>query len=253
MHGTVAGLRVVLTGASGGIGQELADRLASAGAQLALVGRNAESLGALSRRLAAEAIIGDLTDSEFLARLPTRLADLWGAMPDVLINSAGFFELAPLVDTEGEILEKMLAVNLRAPFELTRAVLPGMLERGAGHIVNVGSIAGRKAFPGNAAYSASKFGLRGLHEVLVEELRGTGVRATWVEPSAVDTPLWDRFDPDSRPDLPARDAMLRPGAVADAVMFAITQPTEVAVEEIIIRSNPAGGRAMGGTGVGSRD
>ena len=241
-------MRVVLTGASGGIGQELADRLANAGARLALIGRNAESLGILSRRLAAEAIVGDLTDSDFLAGVPARLAELWGATPDVLINNAGLFELAALLDTEGATLEKMLAVNLRAPFELTRALLPGMLERRAGHIVNVGSIAGRQGFTGNAAYAASKFGLRGLHEVLVEELRGTGVRATWVEPSAVDTPLWDRFDPDSRPDLPARAAMLKPGAVADAVLYAITQPIEVAVEEIVIRSNPAAGRANGGAG-----
>ena len=103
--------------------------------------------------------------------------------------------------------------------------------------MNIGSIAGRKAFPGNAAYSASKFGLRGLHEVLVEELRGSGVRVSWIEPSAVDTPLWAEFDPDAPGDLPSRGEMLVPAAVADAILFVVTRPSDVVVEELAIRSN----------------
>ncbi|MDH3424228.1 MAG: SDR family NAD(P)-dependent oxidoreductase, partial [Gemmatimonadota bacterium] len=108
-------------------------------------------------------------------------------------------------------------------------VLPGMLERGSGTVVSIGSVAGRKAFPGNAAYSASKYGLRGLHEVLVEELRGTGVRATLVEPAATDTELWDPLDPEQNPELPSRTDMLRPEDVADAVLFAVTRPEGVIV------------------------
>jgi NADP-dependent 3-hydroxy acid dehydrogenase YdfG len=84
--------------------------------------------------------------------------------------------------------------------------------------------------------------LRGLHEVLVEELRGTGVKVTWIEPSAIDTPLWDSYDTDRRPDLPARSEMLRPEAIADAVFFAIVQPRAVSVEKIVIRSNPVANR-----------
>ena len=104
-----------------------------------------------------------------------------------------------------------------------------MLERRGGLIVNVGSVAGRKAFPGNAAYSASKFGLRGFHEVLLEEVRGTGVRATLVEPAATDTPLWDPLDPDSDPGLPDRAAMLSPDDVAEAVLFVATRPESVRI------------------------
>jgi hypothetical protein len=90
-----------------------------------------------------------------------------------------------------EAFDRMIAVNLRAAFLLMRAFVPGMLARGRGHIVTIGSVAGRQAFPSNGAYSASKFGVRGLHAVLAAELRGTGVRATFVEPAATDTPLWD--------------------------------------------------------------
>jgi NADP-dependent 3-hydroxy acid dehydrogenase YdfG len=93
--------------------------------------------------------------------------------------------------------------------------------------VNVGSVAGHKAFPRNAAYSASKFGLRGLHDVLVEELRGTGVRATLIEPAATDTELWDPYDADADPGLPDRRAMLSVDAVADAVLYVAAQPVSV--------------------------
>ena len=89
---------------------------------------------------------------------------------------------------------------------------------------------------GNGAYGASKFGLRGLHQVLAEEIRGSGVRATLIEPAATDTPLWDPLDPDSRDDLPSRSQMLTPDDVARAVVFALTQPAEVELSLLAIRS-----------------
>lgn len=230
--------RVVLTGATGGIGRAIAERLSLAGATLLISGRRTEALESLAGGLGARAVAGDMTTPGFLSTLASEARDLWGEAPDVVINNAGAFELAPFIETDPERFGRILDVNLRAPFELIRAFLPGMLERRSGLIVNVGSVAGRKAFPGNAAYSASKYGLRGLHEVLVEELRGTGVRVAWIEPSAVDTPLWDRHEPDSRPDLPSRSEMLEAGAVADAVCFVVAQRPSVAVEEVVIRANP---------------
>ena len=127
-----------------------------------------------------------------------------------------------------------VSINLRAPFLVTRAVLPGMLARGSGLIVNVGSVAGRKAFPGNGAYAASKFGLRGFHEVLLEELRGTGVRASLIEPAATDTALWDDLDPDSDPNLPDRADMMTPQQVADAIMFVALRPEGVSVPHLAL-------------------
>ena len=123
-----------------------------------------------------------------------------------------------------------LDVNLVAPFRFIRALLPAMRARGRGDIVNIGSIADHTAFPENAAYGASKHGLRALHDVMRAELRGSGVRMTLVSPGPVDTSLWDEIDPDSREGFTPRSRMLLPDAIAAAVLYALTQPPEVDVE-----------------------
>ncbi len=151
-----------------------------------------------------------------------------------LVNAAGAFGLAPVAETPVDAFDRMVAVNLRAPFLLLRAFLPGMLARGSGHVVTIGSIAGRVAFPHNAAYSASKYGVRGLHAVLDAELRGSGVRATLLEPAATDTPLWDDVAVDQHPGLPPRAAMLAPEMVADAVLYVLTRPPEVDVRVLTL-------------------
>lgn len=107
-----------------------------------------------------------------------------------------------------------------------------MRQRRSGHVVSIGSIADRVALPGNSGYAASKFGLRGFHEVLRAELAGSGVRATLVSPGPVDTAMWDEVDPDERPGFTPRSEMLQPDAVAAAVMYAIEQPPEVNVDEV---------------------
>jgi NAD(P)-dependent dehydrogenase (short-subunit alcohol dehydrogenase family) len=134
------------------------------------------------------------------------------------------------------LFDGQIAANLRAPFLVTRAFLPLMLRRGSGHLVSIGSVAGRVAFAENGAYAASKFGLRGLHEVLLQEVRGTGVRATLVEPAATDTPLWDPIDPDSRPGFPSRAAMLRAADVARVVVFAAAQPRHVQIPFVAVEA-----------------
>jgi NADP-dependent 3-hydroxy acid dehydrogenase YdfG len=150
----------------------------------------------------------------------------------VLVNNAGSFELAAVEDISAEDFRRTLDVNLVAPFMLVRAFLGAMKSRRAGHIVTIGSIADRVAFPENGSYAASKFGLRAFHEVLRAELRGTGVRATLVSPSAVDSPLWDDVSPDTRPGFTPRRDMLRPADVAAAVLYAVSQPRSVNVDEL---------------------
>jgi NADP-dependent 3-hydroxy acid dehydrogenase YdfG len=131
----------------------------------------------------------------------------------------------------------MLDANLVAPFRFVHAFLGAMRARGSGHVVTIGSIADRVAFPENGAYAASKFGVRGLHEVLREELRGSGVRATLVSPGPVDTALWDAVDPDNRPGFTPRARMLHPDDVAAAILYAVTAPPRVNVDEL--RLTPA--------------
>jgi len=231
------GKTAVVTGASRGIGLAVARELASAGADVAMVARSEEGLATVAAQIGGHALRADLSLPVDIAGLAERVDGLFGGAPDILVNSAGAFSLAPFAATGVEDFDLQLAVNLRGPFLTIRAFLPAMTDRRSGHIVNIGSIAGRLAFPGNAAYSASKFGLRGLHEVLVAELRGSGVRATLVEPSATDTSLWDALDPDNRSDLPSRGAMLRAEDVARAVRFALEQPSSVEISTLSIGSS----------------
>lgn len=216
-----------MVGATGGIGQAVARQLAADGFYLCLGGRNRGRLDALAREVEGLAVQFDLGCPEELKQAHATVTANWPV--DTIVNCAGVFDLAPAVATEEETLERNLKVNLRGAFFLVQTFLPAMIQNGKGLIVTVGSVAGRRAFPGNAAYSASKFGLRGFHEVLLEELRGTGVRASLLEPGAVDTQIWDPLAPDSNPDLPSRGRMLRPEDVAHAVSFLTRLPNDVSV------------------------
>jgi NADP-dependent 3-hydroxy acid dehydrogenase YdfG len=161
-----------------------------------------------------------------------RAIDAFGGAPDVLVNNAGAFTVAPIAETPAADFVAALEANLVGPFRLVRALLPAMLARGSGHVVSVGSIADRFTFPGNGAYAASKYGLRAFHEVLRAELRGTGVRASLVSPGPVDTPLWDAIGPDEREGFTPRAQMLRAEAVADAIRYVVTAPAGVNVDEL---------------------
>jgi NAD(P)-dependent dehydrogenase (short-subunit alcohol dehydrogenase family) len=182
----------------------------------------------------AVGIAADVSVAADIERLVVQTERALGAAPDIVVSAAGAFSLGPLATTTLEAFDEMLAVNLRAPFLLMRALLPALLRQRAGHIVSVGSIAGRQAFPSNGAYAASKFGLRGLHAVLDAELRGSGVRATLVEPAATDTELWDAIDTELNPGVPARAAMLLPEDVASAVLYALTCRPEVDVRNLLL-------------------
>ncbi|MEX2467645.1 MAG: SDR family oxidoreductase [Gemmatimonadota bacterium] len=225
----LVGRTAVVTGASRGIGRAIAERLAEGGARVFGLGRSEASLRDLAKQTGAEPVVVDLSDDVALWDALDRLTEELRGPPDVLVNGAGVFGMGPVAEETVRHLDLELALNLRAPFLVVRALLPAMLERGSGLIVNVGSVAGRRAFPGNGAYSASKFGLRGFHEVLLEELRGTGVRATLLEPAATDTPIWDPLDPDENPLVPSRADMLLAADVADAALFVATRPEHVRI------------------------
>ncbi|MEX0935466.1 MAG: SDR family oxidoreductase [Gemmatimonadota bacterium] len=225
----LAGQVALVTGASRGIGRATATALAACGARVGLVARDREALELLARSLDGWALPCDVTEPDELARTLHGFEEAVGRTPDLVVVSAGVFSVEPIRELTAEELHRNLAVNLEASILTVRSVLPRLLDRGRGTIVLVGSIAGRRAFPGNASYSASKFGLRGFHEVLLEELRGTGVRATLLEPAATDTSIWDPLEPDEDPDLPDRDSMLRPEAVADCIVFVAEREDRVRI------------------------
>jgi len=224
----LGGKTALVTGASRGIGRRVAEALADEGVRVWALARSEDALAEL-RELGVEPIVVDLADDTATWLALDQMADSIGSSPDIVVNAAGVFGIQSCAEETVKSFDAHMSVNLRGPFLVTRALLPGMLERRSGLIVHIGSVAGRRAFPGNAAYSASKFGLRGFHEVLLEELRGTGVRASLIEPAATDTELWDPLDPDSNPDLPDRAAMLSVADVADAVLFVATRPEGVRI------------------------
>lgn len=231
---SLAGLTCLVTGASRGIGRAAVVALADRGARVWAVARSANALQELERECGATPVVVDLSDDTAVWTALDEVAESAGGVPDVVVNAAGVFGVEACADESVKSFDAHFAINLRAPFLVTRSVLPGMLERGSGLIVHIGSVAGRKAFPGNAAYSASKFGLRGFHEVLLEELRGTGVRASLIEPAATDTSLWDELDPDSDPNLPDRADMMTPEQVADTIVFVVTRPDGVSVPHVAV-------------------
>lgn len=229
--GPLAGRVAVVTGASRGIGHAVARALAGAGARVAMLARGAEALRAAAEPLGALAISCDVTDEDAAASALARVRREIGS-PDILVNNAGLFVLAPVESQSTAGLRAALDVNLVAPFVLARALIPAMRAAGRGHIVTIGSIADRVTFPENGAYAASKFGARAMHQVVREELRGSGVRATLVSPAPVDTPLWDPIGPDDRPGFTPRAQMLPASAVAEAVLFALTRDPAVNVDEL---------------------
>jgi NADP-dependent 3-hydroxy acid dehydrogenase YdfG len=231
---SLRGRTALVTGASRGIGRAVARRLAQAGAQVALCARSRAELESLASELGESASVHvvDLTDATAVASVvPTAIATLGGRV-DMLVNNAGIFPLASIEHTTPASFESTVQANLIAPFRVIHAVLPTMRAAGSGHVVSIGSVADRRIYGGNGAYSASKFGGRAVHEVLREELTGSGVRCSLISPAATDTPIWDPVDPDNTPGFPPRAAMLRPDDVAEAVLWAVTRPLHVNVDEL---------------------
>jgi NADP-dependent 3-hydroxy acid dehydrogenase YdfG len=234
MSGVLAGRTALVTGASRGIGAAVARALANAGARVALVARTQHDLDELARTLphAPVVIADDLLQPAAVQSIVAEAHEAFGGAPDIVVLSAGTFPLGPIELTSDAELNAAFELNTVAPLRLVRALLPQMRSRAAGHIVFLGSMADRHVFPSNAVYAATKHAARASAEALRAETRGTGVRTTIVSPAATDTPIWDAHDPDGAPHLPNRNQMLRAEDVADAVLWAVTRPPHVDVDEL---------------------
>ena len=217
----------VVTGASRGIGLAVADELRAAGFHVVRLARSLTD-GAADRQTDFRC---DVSDPAQVQRVVTKVRGELG-VPDVVVNNAGMFFIKPLEETSPKDFSELIAVNLTSLFLVARAFVPAMVERGSGHLVTIGSISDHVAFPGSTAYAASKFGIRGMHEVIRAETAKSGVRTTLVSPGPVDTDIWDSVDPDSKPGFTKRKDMLRAEDVAEAVVWAVTRPAKVDVTEI---------------------
>jgi 3-oxoacyl-[acyl-carrier protein] reductase len=227
------GARALVTGGGRGIGATIALSLAGSGCDLCLAARSREQLESVQ---AAAAVAGsrvsifpaDLTHPEDVHALVQKVNAEFGGI-DILINNAGGGAFGPVMELTEDEFSRTLELNVTSVFRLTRAFLPGMLQRKRGHIVMMASTAARRGFAGGAAYAAAKFALDGFAQSLFYETRRSGVRVTTVFPSSVNTELMRRLGP----DLDA-DRMIQPADVALAVLAALRTDDRATVKEIEI-------------------
>jgi short-subunit dehydrogenase len=231
----LAGATALLTGANGGIGIEVLVQLLARGASVVATTRNAAALGDLApvaaaiRRGQLLAVEGDLTDAEFRASLVERVRE-WGAgRLSLLVNAAGAADFSLLEHQEARDIERLVALNLVAPIDLTRLALPLLQAAPEAAIVNLGSVYGAIGYPGNAVYSATKFGLRGFSEALRRELADGNVRVLHVAPRAVRTPL----------NTPAVDELNR------SLGNAVDEPAQVAAQLVRALQRTRGNTTLG--------
>ncbi len=207
----------LVTGATSGIGRATALALAGQGCRMILSGRNDEALAGTAAATGGQQLICDLSLAGAPARCAEQALALHGQV-DVLVNAAGVGLSGSLTSAEPAAIERLLAVNVTAPIELTCALLPGMLERRRGHVVNIGSVVSHVGRGGEAVYAASKAALSLFSESLRYELRGTGVGCSLISPGAVDTPFFERRGAPYDRSWPAP---ISPERVATAVLAAI--------------------------------
>lgn len=212
---------VLVTGAGRGIGRATAIAFARAGAHVALMGKTKKNLLETLKEikpLGVKTVIlpGDVSDEGSVARCVAAAEQQLGPV-DVLINNAGIFAIAPIDKCDALVFDRLLDVNLKGPFLMSRAVLPGMKSRRSGHIVNIASTAGKRGFAGGGAYCASKFGVAGLSEAMRYEARAFDVRVTCVFPSTVATDMIAR-------GMPGHDLSkaIQPEDVASAIVAAVS-------------------------------
>lgn len=237
---------VIITGASSGIGAATARRLAHWGAKLMLAARREDRLADLVAEIAeipgtAKAYRCDVTDRRHVRELVEATISEYGRV-DVLINNAGTMPLAMLGDDNAvEPWEQCIDVNVKGVVYAINAVVPHMYEHGQGHVINIASVAGHKVFPGSAVYSATKHAVRAISEGLRQE-SGERIRSTVISPGAVGTELIDSVvDPEIRKRLSEHTAeAMDADAIAGAIAYAIEQPYDVDVNEVLVR--PTGQR-----------
>ncbi|RMG10627.1 MAG: SDR family oxidoreductase [Deltaproteobacteria bacterium] len=195
----------LVTGAGSGIGRATARHLAGRGCRLALVGRTARTLEETAASLEGALVLpADVRDAEAVAQAVAQTEEALGPI-DLLVNNAGVVARAAVHEMDEATWDEVLDINLKGAFLCARAVLPAMLARGRGRIVNVASISGTLGTPLLSAYCASKWGLIGFTKALSEEVKGRGVVVAAVSPGSVDTPMLRRGVPGLEPDMTPDD------------------------------------------------
>jgi len=233
----------LVTGATSGFGLAIARRLAAEGCGVAVTGRRTERLRAVADELRgthgveARALAFDVRDREAVEQTLRADGDLLDRV-DIVVNNAGLAAgLAPVQSADPDHWDRMIDTNVKGLLWVTRTVLPGMIERKRGDVVNIGSVAGHQPYGGGSVYAATKFAVRAISDALRYDVLGTGVRVTNVEPGLAETEFsLVRFDGDA-----ARARQVYQGTtplsaedVADAVAWSVTRPPHVNVQQILL-------------------
>jgi NADP-dependent 3-hydroxy acid dehydrogenase YdfG len=241
MAGPLQGRVAAITGASSGIGEATALALAEAGASVALAARRGDRLAATAERIEGPslAVEADITDEQQAREFIQRANDELGGL-HILVNNAGVMLLGPVAGADVEDWRRMISVNLLGLLYCTHAALPLIEQSGGGDIVNVSSVAGRRADAGGAVYNMTKFGVHGFSEALRQEALHAGIRITIVAPGFVETelqghnrsPLVQQGLARSRERI---GQVLAATDIADAIVNAVSRPAHVCVNEIVVR------------------
>lgn len=229
---------VAITGASSGIGESIARRLGRSGAKVALGARRVDRIGAIAAEIGENALAVplDVTKRADVERFVHATVERFGRL-DVLVNNAGVMPLSLIRAGKVDEWDRMIDVNLRGTLYGIAAALPLFDEQGAGHFVNITSVADRRVVPTAAIYSATKFGVRAVSEGLREEV-GKNVRVTVIAPGATESELANGIsDPELRRAAieDYRRDLIPADAIARAVVYAIEQPPDVDVNELVVR------------------
>jgi clavulanate-9-aldehyde reductase len=238
---------VAVTGASSGIGEATALACARAGAAVALAARRANRIEALAAQINDEggravALATDVGEESEARAFVERAREDLGRL-DVLVNNAGVMLLGPIENAPTEEWRRMIHANVFGVLYCSHAALPIMREQGSGHIVNVSSVAGRVARAGSGVYNLTKFGVGAFSESLRQEGVPIGVRVTTVEPGAVATELPGHNRPEILEQMAKRFAgvtPLEPEDIASAIVYAIGQPPNVSINEVLVRPSGQG-------------
>jgi NADP-dependent 3-hydroxy acid dehydrogenase YdfG len=230
---------VAVTGASSGIGEAIARELTHSDCQVMLAARREEKLKTLAQELGDSVAYHstDVTDIKQMQAMAKATLDRFGKI-DVLINNAGIMPVSPLIDLKIDDWNKAIDINIRGVLHGIAAVLPHMLDRGSGHIINIGSVASLHAIPNFAVYCGTKFAVRAISESLRKETLGK-VRVTIIYPGAVESELVEASNDEQTSKQIISNfsdvSFISPSAISRAVRYAIEQPDEVAVNEIVVR------------------
>jgi NADP-dependent 3-hydroxy acid dehydrogenase YdfG len=243
MADTLKGKVALVTGASSGIGEATAHAMAAQGACVAASARRADRLDAVVKRIQdsggqAISIVADIADEAQANDMVNRTVGRWGRL-DILVNNAGVMLLGKIANANTEDWRRMININILGLMYTTRAALTVMLGQKSGHIVNISSVAGRTARAGSGAYNVTKWGVVAFSEALRQEVLVDNIRVTVIEPGAVATELQSNItDPAARRETEEWIRSITPlqgEDIANAIVYAVTQPQRVDINEILIR------------------